>query len=241
MPRYLLYFSAVSLPIWTTMTALGIWLPYANPDGSFGNPTIPALLLGAVFGLFAAGSATLLLSSTRTRLMMSNGELSICNLFSTDVIRASDITRCRWRCNAGRAIAQIEIADKKRTLRLSNFENTSALIGDIRVVVPESVQEGYEEFIARFRPPKPRVKYGDKVMIRLALAAFVAAIAASTFRGKSWQPLAVLQLSMPIVAVAIIALVDLFRKPSRTAAVAAIFACVAAINVAAMLRPLFAR
>ncbi len=234
MPRYLLLFSATTLPIWTALAAIGIWLPYANPDGSFADPTIPAMLSGGTFGLCALGSAILLFASIRTRLTLSNDELSISELFSSQVIRVSDISRCQWRGNVGHAIVKIEAAGRKHTQRLSNFANTSALIEHIHAVVPKSAQEGYEGFVARSFQPRPRPKYGDKVMIRLALAAFAVAIATAVFRGWTFQPLVVLQLSMPILAIAIIALIDFVRKPSRIAGIAAILACVAATIVAAM-------
>jgi hypothetical protein len=244
-PRKHWAMAVASSLFFSVMTAVGICLPYANPDGSVKNPAVAAGISGFVFGAFALLSLFALLECRRSRLLVSSAEIRVVGAFRDRTVALAEITRAKWRripkggsvvlyAPVGRVVIEFASYDRRRELRALLHES-----------IPLPVQEDYERFRTAF-PSTPRspVVVSETAAVQLAIASLVITILCAFLWEFRWMRAIMFPLAIMISpAIAIATGLDCVRRPTRRTILAATLAFAAVgclvVTLVPALRPLF--
>lgn len=242
--RQLRVAGVIGMACFIPMSVAGIWLPFANPDGSFVHPGRAAMIGGGIFGVFAVLSAYVLLASGRMRITVLPTEVQITGAFRARAIRLADLVRARWRVFPAGGSLVLHAPAGHAVIEFASYDGGDELCALLRRTVPERIQEDYQRFEAAVLVRRPPVTVGANATLRFAAVSL--ALACAWY--LSWDVEAVrMAVAIPLIAcpaMAVVAALDLLRCPSRRAAVAAAIALLAvAVLLSAIwptLRPFFA-
>jgi hypothetical protein len=133
------------------LAALGVWLPLANPDGSFPEDKriILAMFIGGVFGTFALLSAYLLLACGRTRVEISPTAARAVGAFRDRTVVLADVTNAVWRAwpRGGSLVLYSPVG--RVVLEVGVYRDGRELVRFFRQALPLDRQHGYERFPSR--------------------------------------------------------------------------------------------
>jgi len=152
--RKLLYIALGCLIFFSAMTVSGIYLPLANPDGSFRDPVAWAIIDGCFWGTMTIGAVFLLLAYRRMRVFTSTGLVQVIGVFRIRTIVLSEVTRAVWgRWPAGGTISLRGPAGRV-AIEFAMYNDGKVLAQFFREGLPSAVQERIDRFEAATNPTK---------------------------------------------------------------------------------------
>ena len=87
----------VGLVFFSAMGIASVWTAAVNPDNSFPNPVLAAILFALLYGAFFLLGMYLLLFSSRYELIVDNDTISQTGVFTQKSTAISNIQSARWR------------------------------------------------------------------------------------------------------------------------------------------------
>lgn len=219
------------------MTIAFIWMPIANPDGSFGDPVAPAVISGCVFGSMTLLGAYAILDSRRARLFAKPQVVRAVSAFRDRTVAFSDVTRAHWRCRPAGGSLVLYTPGRRVVIEFHSYAGGRDLIPYFREAIPEHVQENYDQFHARICIARRPVVVSDMTTLKLSIAC----IAVAAVYWTMWDVQVVrMTVGIPLVycpAIAAVATLDWIRRRRWVAFFAAAIAVAAVACLFTILWP----
>jgi hypothetical protein len=147
-PRTHLVVGLVGLVLFLGMAVAWIWIPLANPDGSFARPVTAAVICGCFWGGFAVLSVFLIVDYRRSRLYVSEAAVEAVGVFRTRTLVLADVTEAVWRgWPRGGSLVLRGLAGRV-AINFASYADGSELAQFFRETMPPDVQRRFERFEA---------------------------------------------------------------------------------------------
>ena len=206
------------------LTAALIWLPLANPDGSFRAPVTAALIGGGLFGAFTLLGVYLTLFAERAHVLTSPERIEVRGAVRERSIVLAAVTRARWRRNPHGGSIVLYTPGERTVIEFGVYEDWRDLSAFLRSAVPVAVQEGYEVFEASVLTVREPPVVGEAMTLRLAVASLGVALAYWAAWDVRWVRMTACLPLVFVPAIAGVAALDALRRRTPVALLAMITA-----------------
>lgn len=203
---------------------LCVWAALANSDGSFREPARSAVISGVGFLGATLMSIHELVSSRRMRLFVSPGAVRMIGAFTDRSVVFAEATRVQWRWRPAGGSLVLHAPSGRLVINFGAWDRGVDLVGFFRRSLPESVQEGHQQFEARVMAVRRPVIVPERTSVYLSAGSLLAAVLAWIMRDVSWVRPGMLIPLLFCPTIASVAILDCVRRPTGGRALTAAMA-----------------
>jgi hypothetical protein len=215
-----------------------IWLPLANPDGSFREPVQAAVIGGVLFGTFTLLGVYLTLFAARAHVLTSPTAVHVRGALRRRTVLLANVTRACWRRRPAGGSIVLHTSVERAVIEFAVYQNWRDLVAILRASVPAAAaQEGwdaFESFVLTVRKP-PVIT--ESMTLRLAVASLAVALAYWAAWDLRWVRMTAGLPLMFIPTIAVAAALDAVRRRTPLALLATTIAFAAVACLAKAMWP----